>query len=83
MTRLHRFFSIRGPAKSSAAARRGDLSQGLINLMPVIYDLHWRLALGDLGQWTLGVLALIWTIDCFVGILPSLPFPRSTLFGAA
>jgi uncharacterized iron-regulated membrane protein len=53
--------------------KRGDLSEGLINLMPFIYDLHWRLALGDLGQWTLGVLALAWTIDCFVGFYLTLP----------
>jgi len=53
--------------------KRGDLSEGLINLMPFIYDLHWRLALGDLGQWTLGILALIWTIDCFVGFYLTLP----------
>ena len=53
--------------------RNGDLSQGLVNLMPFIYDLHWRLALGDIGQWTLGVVALIWTIDCFVGFYLTLP----------
>ena len=53
--------------------KRGDLSQGLINLMPFIYDLHWRLALGDFGQWTLGVLALLWTLDCFVGFYLTLP----------
>ena len=53
--------------------KRGDLSQGLINLMPFIYDLHWRLALGDLGQWTLGIVAVLWTIDCFVGFYLTLP----------
>lgn len=53
--------------------KRGDLSQGAINLMPFIYDLHWRLALGDIGQWTLGVLALVWTIDCFVAFYLTLP----------
>ena len=53
--------------------KRGDLSQGLINLMPFIYDLHWRLALGDLGQWILGILALAWTVDCFVGVYLTLP----------
>ena len=53
--------------------KRGDLSQGAINLMPFLYDLHWRLALGDYGQWTLGILALVWTIDCFVGFYLTLP----------
>ncbi len=59
--------------------KRGDLSQGLINLMPFIYDLHWRLALGDLGQWTLGILALFWTVDCFGGFYLTLP-PSSKEF---
>ena len=49
--------------------RRGDLSQGLINLMPFIYSLHWRLAMGDFGQWLLGIIAIMWTIDCFCRIL--------------
>jgi uncharacterized iron-regulated membrane protein len=53
--------------------RASDLSQGVINLMPFIYDLHWRLALGAFGQWTLGIIALAWTIDCFVGFYLTLP----------
>ncbi|HTO78332.1 MAG TPA: PepSY-associated TM helix domain-containing protein [Methylocystis sp.] len=53
--------------------RNADLSQGLVNLMPFIYDLHWRLALGDIGQWVLGVVALAWTIDCFVAFYLTLP----------
>jgi uncharacterized iron-regulated membrane protein len=53
--------------------RRGDLSQGLINLMPFIYELHWTLAIGSIGQWTLGVVALIWTLDCFNGFYLTLP----------
>jgi len=52
---------------------RGDLSQGLINLMPFIYELHWTLTLGTVGQWTFGILALIWTLDCFVGFYLTLP----------
>jgi len=53
--------------------RNADLSEGLVNLMPFIYDLHWRLLLGDLGQLTLGIVALAWTIDCFVGFYLTLP----------
>ena len=53
--------------------KRGDLTRGLVNLIPFLYDLHWRLALGDFGQWTLGILALVWTIDCFVGFYLTLP----------
>ncbi|HET6375670.1 MAG TPA: PepSY-associated TM helix domain-containing protein [Methylocella sp.] len=51
----------------------GDLSQGLINLMPFIYDLHWRLALGNSGFWILGIAAVLWTIDCFAGFYLTLP----------
>jgi uncharacterized iron-regulated membrane protein len=53
--------------------RRGDLSQGFINLMPFIYSVHWTLALGAPGQWALGIVALIWTVDCFVGFYLTLP----------
>ncbi len=56
--------------------KRGDLSQGLINLMPFIYSLHWRLALGDVGQWILGIVAILWSIDCFIAFY--LTFPITT-----
>jgi uncharacterized iron-regulated membrane protein len=52
---------------------RGDLAEGVVNVMPFIYDLHWRLALGGFGQWTLGIVALIWTLDCFGGAYLTLP----------
>ena len=51
----------------------GDLSEGLINLMPFIYSLHFELALGTKGLWTLGIVALVWTLDCFVGLYLTLP----------
>lgn len=54
--------------------RNGDLSQGLINLMPFIYQLHQSLALGSTGMLILGVVALVWTLDCFVALY--LTFPR-------
>ena len=59
--------------------RRGDLSQGLVNLPSFIYELHWTLAIGAAGQWTLGVLALVWSVDCFVGFYLTLP-PTSRRF---
>ena len=31
--------------------------------VPMVYDLHYRLMLGDTGQWLLGLLALFWLID--------------------
>jgi uncharacterized iron-regulated membrane protein len=55
----------------------GNISQGRINLMPFIYKLHMRLALGPTGAWLLGVVALIWTLDCFVGFYLTLPVAMS------
>ncbi len=54
----------------------GDISQGLVNLMPFIYKLHYALALDEIGTWVLGVTALVWTSDCFVGFYLTLPARR-------
>jgi uncharacterized iron-regulated membrane protein len=59
---------------------RGDLSQGWINLMPFIYDVHWELALGTPGFWVLGIIAVIWSIDCFVGFYLTLPVAIATFW---
>lgn len=52
----------------------GNLDEGLCNLMPFIYRLHYSLALGQVGVLLFGVVALLWTFDCFVGLY--LTFPR-------
>ncbi len=54
----------------------GDLSQGLANLMPFVYRLHHSLALGTIGTWIFGIIALLWTLDCFVGAWLTFPPPR-------
>ncbi|MFZ5700737.1 MAG: PepSY-associated TM helix domain-containing protein [Pseudomonadota bacterium] len=51
----------------------GDITQGLKNLMPFVYRLHYSLALGDWAMLAFGIAALIWTIDCFVGFYLTLP----------
>ncbi len=56
----------------------GDLSQGLENLMPFIYKLHYALALDEVGGWILGITALVWTLDCFVGFYLTLPLTKTT-----
>lgn len=56
----------------------GDLSQGLQNLMPFVYKLHYVLALDEVGGWILGITALVWTLDCFVGFYLTLPPARAT-----
>lgn len=54
----------------------GDIAQGRVNLMTFIYKLHYALALDDTGMLVLGVVALIWTLDCFVGFYLTLPIAR-------
>ena len=51
----------------------GDLFAGWHNIMPFIYELHYSLALGDIGAYILGFVALFWTIDCFVGAYLTFP----------
>lgn len=57
----------------------GDISQGLKNLMPFVYRLHFELALGVVGSYAFGIVALLWTLDCFVGAY--LTFPARTRQG--
>lgn len=51
----------------------GELGEGLVNLMPFVYRLHYSLALGDYGLLALGVAALVWTLDSFIGFYLTLP----------
>ena len=53
--------------------RDGDLSQGRINLVPFLYQLHMNLASGEVGTLVLGIVALAWTLDCFMGVYLTLP----------
>lgn len=57
----------------------GDWPDGLDNLMPFIYKLHYALALGDTGTWILGAVAVVWTIDCFIGLYLTLPARQGKL----
>lgn len=50
-----------------------DVWQGRKALMPFVYRLHYTLTLGVPGAWVFGVVALIWTIDCFIGFYLTLP----------
>lgn len=60
---------------------RGNISEGWINLMPFIYKLHWTLLLGDTGSMIFGVVAIAWSIDCFVGFYLTLPASRRRFWG--
>jgi uncharacterized iron-regulated membrane protein len=46
------------------------------NILTFIYDLHYKLALGEVGMWLFGIAAVIWTVDCFVGFYLTLPARR-------
>ncbi|MCE0524192.1 MAG: PepSY domain-containing protein [Methylacidiphilales bacterium] len=46
---------------------------GQDNFMAFIYNLHVSLALGNGGALVLGIVALVWTVDCFVGFYLTLP----------
>ena len=49
-------------------------TQGFLgNVMPFVYDLHTALAMGKAGVWILAVLAILWTVDCFVGFYLTFP----------
>ena len=57
--------------------RWGDISQGMENLMPFIYRLHYSLALDGIGTVLFGIVALLWTLDCFAGAWLTLPNQRA------
>ena len=58
----------------------GVLSEGVHQLMPFIFGLHYTVALGDAGRLMLGVAALVWTLDCFIGFYLTLPATRRNWF---
>jgi len=51
----------------------GRITDGLENLLPFLYKLHYQLALGQFGTLLMGIIALLWTIDCFAGIYLTFP----------
>jgi uncharacterized iron-regulated membrane protein len=51
----------------------GGLPTSAAAIMPFVYSLHYELAVGTVGAWILGLIALAWTIDCFVGFYLTLP----------
>jgi uncharacterized iron-regulated membrane protein len=54
--------------------RWGEVSLTKENLLPFLYVMHYKLALpGEIGVWLFGLVALIWTLDCFVGFYLTLP----------
>jgi len=60
----------------------GDLSEGKKNVMTFLYEFHFSLALGEVGTVLFGVVALLWTFDCFIGAYLTLPPQRARQAGA-
>lgn len=42
-------------------------------LIPFLYRVHYTLGLGRTGVWIMGIVAIVWSIDCVVGLLLTLP----------
>lgn len=53
----------------------GEFPPHLDTIIPFVFRLHFALALGETGAWVLGIVALIWTVDCFVAFYLTLPLP--------
>ncbi|HEY8066125.1 MAG TPA: PepSY-associated TM helix domain-containing protein [Methylosinus sp.] len=54
------------------------LPDGPDTILPFVYRLHYALALGEIGGWILGLVAIAWTIDCFIGFYLTLPSQGGT-----
>lgn len=56
----------------------GEISLSRENLLPFLYKLHYSMHIPDafdieLGMLFMGILAIIWTIDCFIALWISFP----------
>jgi uncharacterized iron-regulated membrane protein len=60
--------------------RWGDITEGMTNLMTFIYRLHYSLALDRVGVVLMGIVALAWTLDCFIGAYLTFPPTRRDLW---
>lgn len=61
-------------------ATRSDISDGMSNFMPFVYKLHKALLLDETGKLILGIIAVTWSIDCFVGFYLTFPVSRSSFW---
>jgi uncharacterized iron-regulated membrane protein len=51
----------------------GDLRQGRSNWLSFVDDLHTSLRFGQNGATVLGIVAILWTLDCFTALYLTLP----------
>lgn len=60
----------------------GSFFEGRKSIFTFIYRLHFSLALDDVGTFVFGVIALLWTVDCFVGAYLTFPAPAQRAIGS-
>ncbi|KJV34787.1 PepSY-associated TM helix domain-containing protein [Luteibacter yeojuensis] len=53
----------------------GGVTDGAQNIIPFLFALHYGRLFGPLGETAFGIAALVWTIDCFIGLYLTFP-PR-------
>lgn len=61
------------PYTGDIVAYRNPTSLTINNVMPILFDFHRNLLLGEIGKLILGITALIWTLNCFIGLYLTLP----------
>lgn len=69
------------PATGDVAGQRywGKVSLDRRDLLPFLYKLHYSMHVPDFfnsdrwGIWLMGIVALVWTFDCFVGLWLTFP----------
>ncbi|WP_407928085.1 PepSY-associated TM helix domain-containing protein [Herminiimonas arsenitoxidans] len=66
----------------------GAVSLARENLMPFLYKLHYSLHIPEMwgidrwGVWFMGIIAVVWVIDCFFGFYLTLPARREKKLSA-
>jgi len=60
----------------------GAISLSRENLLPFLYKLHYTMHLPDvggieLGIWLMGIIGIVWTLDCFIALWLSFPNRKS------
>ncbi|KVN23587.1 peptidase [Burkholderia pyrrocinia] len=72
------------PATGAVQGRRewGALSLARLDLMPFIYRLHYTLFLPvrggvNLGFWTMGIVGIVWALDCLIALVLAFPSLKS------
>ncbi|MFP5394165.1 MAG: PepSY-associated TM helix domain-containing protein, partial [Gammaproteobacteria bacterium] len=72
------------PATGAIQGKRmwGAVSLAPENLLPFLYKLHYSLHIPsaggiELGVWLMGVIGIVWVLDCFIALVLSFPSRRS------